>query len=91
MIDVSTSTDTAVGEEFVGLDVLASNAGIYPPARVADMTDEDIDLIFDVNVKGTIHPVQAAQLAFVRSAAIELARQGITARGGAPSRTPTSR
>lgn len=105
----------AVVEEFGGLDVLASNAGIYPQARIADMTDEDIDLIFDVNVKGTIHAVQAAlpalvasgrgrvvitssitgnhtgypawshygatkaaQLGFVRSAAIELARQGIT-------------
>ena len=43
-----------------GLDVLASNAGTYPQARIADMTDEDIDLIFDVNVKGTIHAVQAA-------------------------------
>lgn len=67
----------AVVAEFGGLDVLASNAGIYPQARIADMTDEDIDLIFDVNVKSTVHAVQAAQLGFVRSAAIELARQGI--------------
>lgn len=54
------------------------------------MTDEDVDLIFDVNVKGTIHAAQAAQLGFVRSVAIELARQGVTA-PGAPSRTPASR
>ena len=57
------------------------------------MTDEDVDLIFDVDVKGTIHAAQAAQaaqLGFVRSAAIELARHGITA-PGAPSRAPTSR
>ena len=53
------------------------------------MTDEDVDLIFDVNVKGTIHAAQAAQLGFVRSVAIELARHGITA-PGAPSRTPAS-
>lgn len=47
----------AVVEEFGRLGVLASNAGIYPQARIADMTDEVIDLIFDVNVKGTIHAV----------------------------------
>ncbi|WKD60353.1 3-oxoacyl-[acyl-carrier-protein] reductase FabG [Corynebacterium ciconiae DSM 44920] len=97
------------------LDILASNAGIYPQAPIAKMTDEDIDLIFDVNVKGTIHMVQAAtpllaqsesgrvvitssitgnytgyplwshygatkaaQMGFVRSAAIELAEHNIT-------------
>ena len=54
------------------------------------MTDEDVDLIFDVNVKGTIHAAQVAQMGFVRSVAIELARHGITA-PGAPSRAPTSR
>lgn len=54
------------------------------------MTDEDVDLIFDVDVKSTVHAVQAAQMGFVRSAAIELARHGITA-PGAPSRAPTSR
>lgn len=80
----------AVVEEFGGLDVLASNAGIYPQARIVDMTGEDIDLIFDVNVKGTIHAVQAAQIGFVRPVAIELARHGTTA-PGAPSRTPASR
>lgn len=95
--------------------MLASNAGVYPQARIEAMTDEDIDLIFDINVKGTIHAVQAAipaleasgrgrivvtssitgnytgfpawshygatkaaQMGFVRSAAIELARRGIT-------------
>lgn len=105
----------AVVDEFDGLSVLASNAGVYPQAQIASMTDADIDLIFDINVKGTIHAVQAAlpaleasgrgrivltssitgnytgfpawshygatkaaQMGFVRSAAIELARKGIT-------------
>lgn len=44
-------------DELGGLSVLASNAGVYPQARIAAMTDEDIDLIFDINVKGTIHAV----------------------------------
>ena len=50
----------AVVAEFGELSVLASNAGIYPQARIEAMTDEDIDLMFDVNVKGTMHIVQAA-------------------------------
>lgn len=79
----------AVVEEFGRLGVLASNAGIYPQARIADMTDEDVDLIFDVNVKSTVHAVQAAQLGFVRSAAIELARQGITVNAVLPGNIVT--
>ena len=50
----------AVVAEFGELSVLASNAGIYPQARIEAMTDEDINLMFDVNVKGTMHIVQAA-------------------------------
>ncbi|WP_151528948.1 MULTISPECIES: 3-oxoacyl-ACP reductase FabG [Corynebacterium] len=106
---------TQLLESFDSLDILASNAGIYPQSSIAEMSDEDIDLIFDVNVKGTIHMVQAAtpllaasgagrvvitssitgnytgyplwshygatkaaQMGFVRSAAIELAPQSIT-------------
>lgn len=90
------------------------------------MTDEDIDLIFDVNVKGTIHMVQAAaplleasgsgrvivtssitgnytgypqwshygatkaaQMGFVRSAAIELASKGITVNAVLPGNVLT--
>lgn len=45
--------------EFGELNVLASNAGVYPQSSIEEMTDEDIDLIFDINVKGTIHAVQA--------------------------------
>ena len=40
-----------------GLSVLASNAGVYPQTRIADMADEDIAAIFGVNVTGTIHMV----------------------------------
>lgn len=105
----------AVVSEFDRLDILAANAGVYPQARIVDMTDDDISFIFDVNVRGTIHAVQAAaeylvasgsgrivvtssisgnytgfpgwahygatkaaQMGFVRSAAIEFARQNVT-------------
>lgn len=116
----------AVTEEFGGLSVLASNAGVYPQARIEDMTDEDIDGIFDINVKGTIHIVQAAlpalresgrgrvvltssitgnltgfpawshygatkaaQMGFLRSAAIELAPARITVNAVLPGNVLT--
>ena len=50
-----------------GLSVLASNAGVYPQVRIADMADEDISAIFGVNVTGTIHMVQAAVAALRES------------------------
>ncbi|MGJ5591030.1 3-oxoacyl-ACP reductase FabG [Micrococcus lylae] len=112
--------------EFGALDVLASNAGVYPQSSIEEMTDEDIDLIFDINVKGTIHAVQAAlpqliasgrgrivvtssitgnytgypawshygatkaaQMGFVRSAAIELARKGVTVNAVLPGNIVT--
>ncbi|MGZ8693007.1 MAG: 3-oxoacyl-ACP reductase FabG [Gaiellaceae bacterium] len=98
-----------------GLDVLCANAGIYPSARLEDISEADIDAIFATNVKGSILMVRActpalersgrgriiltssitgpitgaagwshygatkaAQLGFMRTAAIELAPKGIT-------------
>jgi 3-oxoacyl-[acyl-carrier protein] reductase len=100
---------------FGGLDVLCANAGIFPAARLEEMSEEDIDAIFATNVKGTMLAVKAAlpelarsghgrviitssitgpitgypgwshygatkaaQLGFLRTAAIELAPRGIT-------------
>ncbi|MBO0898471.1 3-oxoacyl-ACP reductase FabG [Cellulomonas sp. zg-ZUI222] len=115
-----------VVEDLGGLSVLAANAGVYPQARVADMTDTDVDGIVGVNLKGTIHAVQAAlpaltasgrgrvvvtssitgnitgypgwahygatkaaQMGFVRTAAIELARAGITVNAVLPGNVLT--
>jgi 3-oxoacyl-[acyl-carrier protein] reductase len=97
------------------VDILCSNAGIYPQARVDDMTEADWDAIFAINVKGMFFMVKsvlpgmrarrygrivltssvtgpvtgypgwahygatkAAMLGFMRSAAIEVAQQGVT-------------
>jgi 3-oxoacyl-[acyl-carrier protein] reductase len=97
------------------VDVLCSNAGIYPQARVAEMTEADWDRIFAINVKGMFFMVKAvlpgmrarksgrivltssvtgpvtgypgwahygatkaAMLGFMRSAAIEVAQEGVT-------------
>ena len=46
-------------ERFGGIDVLCANAGIFPAASLAEMTDEDIDEVLGTNLKGTILSVQA--------------------------------
>ena len=43
-----------------GIDVLCANAGIFPPAKLEDMTSEEWDLVVDTNLKGTFHSVKAA-------------------------------
>jgi 3-oxoacyl-[acyl-carrier protein] reductase len=50
-----------------GLDVLCANAGVYPSARIEEMTEADIDAIFATNVKGSILMVRACTPALERS------------------------
>jgi 3-oxoacyl-[acyl-carrier protein] reductase len=113
-------------ERFGGLDVLCANAGVFPDAKLEDMTGADIDAIFATNVKGTMLSVKAclpslersghgrvvltssitgpitgypgwshygatkaAQLGFLRTAAIELAAQGITINAVMPGNIET--
>lgn len=54
-------------ERFGGIDILLSNAGIFPEKRLEDMTDEDYDKVMDTNVKGMFHAVWACQSALKRS------------------------
>ncbi len=105
----------SVLERYGRIDTLISNAGIYPQARVAEMTEADWDRIFAINVKGMFFMVKsvlpgmrarkhgrivltssvtgpvtgypgwahygatkAAMLGFMRSAAIEVAQEGVT-------------
>lgn len=70
--DISTRTAaTSIVQDAVaalgGLDVLCANAGIFPEATLKEMTEEDVDQILGVNVKGTIFTVQAALPALERS------------------------
>jgi 3-oxoacyl-[acyl-carrier protein] reductase len=50
-----------------GIDVLCANAGIFPKARLADMTDADIDEVLGANLKGCILSVQACLPALAAS------------------------
>jgi len=111
---------------FGGLDVLCANAGIFPDAPLATMTEEDLDAVLATNVKGTVLAVQAAlepltasghgrvvltssitgpitgfpgwahygaskaaQLGFMRTAAIELAPRRITVNAVLPGNIAT--
>ena len=102
-------------ERHGGIDVLCSNAGIYPQSKMEDMSPDEWDQVFGVNMKGSFLAVKAcipalkkaeygrivltssitgpvtgfpgwthygatksAQLGFIRTAAIELARDNIT-------------
>jgi 3-oxoacyl-[acyl-carrier protein] reductase len=113
-------------ERHGGIDILCANAGVFPDAKLEDMTEADIDAIFATNVKGTMLAVKAcmgalqasghgrviltssitgpitgypgwchygatkaAQLGFLRTAAIELAPKGITINAVMPGNIET--
>jgi len=58
----------AIAEERLGgVDVLCANAGIFPDSRLEDMSEEDLDAVLAVNLKGTILAVQACLPALRRS------------------------
>lgn len=50
----------AAGAEWGGLDVVLNVAGYIRPARAAEVTDQDVDRHFDVNVKGLVYGTRAA-------------------------------
>lgn len=109
-----------------GIDILCANAGIFPDAKLASMSEADMDRVLDTNVKGTLLSVQAclpalaasgrgriiltssitgpitgfpgwshygaskaAQLGFMRTAAIEFAPLGITVNAVLPGNIAT--
>ena len=58
---------TAAAERLGGIDVLCANAGIFPEARLEDLTESDLDQVFGTNLKGTVLSVQACLTALTAS------------------------
>ena len=46
-------------ELFGGIDVVCANAGIFPAAKLADLTPEDWDEVLSTNLKGTFLAIKA--------------------------------
>jgi 3-oxoacyl-[acyl-carrier protein] reductase len=46
-------------ERLGGVDVLCANAGVFPDSLLTDLTEEQLDQVLGVNLKGTIFSVQA--------------------------------
>src|SRR3984893_17927446 len=57
----------AAEERHGGLDIVCCNAGIFPSARLDDMTPQDLEEVLATNLKGTFFTVQAALPALKRS------------------------
>lgn len=56
--DCARMARTAV-ERHGGIDIVCSNAGVFPAARLADMTASDWDQVLDINLKGTFLTIKA--------------------------------
>ena len=57
--DVDQAVDAAV-DALGGLDVFVNVAGVQRRKRAEDFTDEDLDFLLGINLRGTIHTNQAA-------------------------------
>lgn len=70
--DVTSSGDmermarTAI-EQHGGIDILCANVGIFPSARLEDMTQSDWDSVMTANLTGTFLPVRACLAALKES------------------------
>lgn len=49
-----------IAKQFGGIDVLCANAGVFPSARLEEMTEAQWDEVSNTNLKGTFLSVQAA-------------------------------
>jgi 3-oxoacyl-[acyl-carrier protein] reductase len=56
--DMAAMAQTAV-DSFGGIDILCANAGIFPAARLEQMTAADFDAVIGTNLKGTFLSVAA--------------------------------
>ena len=57
----------AAVERHGGLDIVCANAGIFPSARLEDLTPDDLEEVLGINFKGTVYIIQAALSALADS------------------------
>ncbi len=57
----------AAMERFGGIDILCSNAGIFPPKALREMTAADIDEVININLRGTMLMVKSCLPALEKS------------------------
>lgn len=57
--DIDAAADTAV-ERFGRLDSVFANAGIHRKNTILDITDEELDLVIQTNLYGTVNTLRAA-------------------------------
>ena len=49
----------AAADRYGGIDILCANAGIFPSAKLGEMTPKDFDFVMDTNLKSTFLCVSA--------------------------------
>jgi 3-oxoacyl-[acyl-carrier protein] reductase len=56
-------------ESFGGIDILCANAGVFPQAKIEELSSETWDEVMAINLKGTFHAVKACVPYLKRSGA----------------------
>ena len=79
--DVQDAVQTCL-TTFGRLDLAVANAGVERPARLLDVTDEDWDAVFDVNLRGAFLLTQVAARVMVGGADGRGGAGGADGRGG---------
>ncbi|MCB8874430.1 3-oxoacyl-ACP reductase FabG [Acidisoma silvae] len=57
----------AAQDHFGGIDILCANAGIFPSAKLEDMTAADFDEVMGINLRGTFLSVKACMPALAKT------------------------
>ncbi|HWA41909.1 MAG TPA: 3-oxoacyl-ACP reductase FabG [Hypericibacter adhaerens] len=58
LADMEKMAEAAISRQG-GIDILCANAGIFPAAKIKDMTPEDFDNVIAINLKGTFLSIKA--------------------------------
>lgn len=79
-------------EKFKSVDVLINNAGVFSPKPFLDVEENDLDLFWNVNLKGTYYTSQAAVTQMVKQQSGSIINIGTVlvdhAIGGFPATAP---